>query len=127
MSRNLFKNLSFNRELSVDQCSNFLESDSLTGSDQVLTTRWNCTRRDHRVAVARFIADVAFRHLLTVVVVWLFGATVAVSAAHGQASSGPEVLKPGTRFRDCTECPEMVIVPAGTYMMGSPFAGGRAL
>jgi formylglycine-generating enzyme required for sulfatase activity len=23
-------------------------------------------------------------------------------------------------FRDCTDCPEMVIVPAGTFMMGSP-------
>ena len=27
---------------------------------------------------------------------------------------------PGTRFRDCDECPEMVVVPAGTFIMGSP-------
>ena len=26
---------------------------------------------------------------------------------------------PGTAFRDCTECPEMVVVPAGSFMMGS--------
>ncbi len=27
---------------------------------------------------------------------------------------------PGTRFRDCAECPEMVVVPAGPFTMGSP-------
>jgi formylglycine-generating enzyme required for sulfatase activity len=26
---------------------------------------------------------------------------------------------PGTKFRDCPECPEMVVVPAGDYLMGS--------
>ena len=28
--------------------------------------------------------------------------------------------KPGRRFRDCPVCPEMVVVPAGSFMMGSP-------
>ena len=28
--------------------------------------------------------------------------------------------KPGDTFRDCPECPEMVVVPAGEFMMGSP-------
>ena len=28
--------------------------------------------------------------------------------------------RPGTKFRDCPECPEMVVVPAGSFMMGSP-------
>ena len=27
---------------------------------------------------------------------------------------------PGRRFRDCEECPWMVVVPAGSFMMGSP-------
>ena len=27
--------------------------------------------------------------------------------------------KPGTVFRDCPDCPEMVVVPAGSFMMGS--------
>ena len=26
---------------------------------------------------------------------------------------------PGTRFRDCPECPELVVVPSGSYRMGS--------
>ncbi len=32
----------------------------------------------------------------------------------------PDEAPPGTRFRDCAECPELVVVPSGTYMMGSP-------
>ena len=35
------------------------------------------------------------------------------------AHTGP--LDPGTVFRDCSECPEMVVVPAGRFTMGSPF------
>ena len=27
---------------------------------------------------------------------------------------------PGTPFRDCPECPEMVVVPGGSFLMGSP-------
>ncbi len=27
--------------------------------------------------------------------------------------------KPGDRFRDCDECPEIVVIPAGSYYMGS--------
>ena len=32
----------------------------------------------------------------------------------------PAVPNPGETFRDCPECPEMVVVPAGEFMMGSP-------
>lgn len=28
--------------------------------------------------------------------------------------------KTGSTFRDCADCPEMIVVPAGSYMMGSP-------
>ena len=31
-----------------------------------------------------------------------------------------EEREPGRRFRDCAECPELVVVPSGSYMMGSP-------
>lgn len=30
------------------------------------------------------------------------------------------VAKPGQAFRDCAECPQMVVVPAGRFVMGSP-------
>ncbi len=29
-------------------------------------------------------------------------------------------LTPGARFRDCAECPEMVVIPPGRFLMGSP-------
>jgi formylglycine-generating enzyme required for sulfatase activity len=36
--------------------------------------------------------------------------------------AGPSVLaaKPGVTFRDCPECPEMIVIPEGTFLMGSP-------
>ena len=56
----------------------------------------------------------------------------AVEAALVAAGADPEVAaaaareaaitvgRPGTVFRDCAVCPEMVEVPAGSFMMGSP-------
>jgi len=39
----------------------------------------------------------------------------------------PQQYKPGDVFRDCSDCPEMVVIPAGSFMMGSPASEpGRA-
>lgn len=38
------------------------------------------------------------------------------------APASPAPSKPGTSFRDCSDCPEMVVVPAGRFTMGSPDA-----
>ncbi|MEZ5842875.1 MAG: SUMF1/EgtB/PvdO family nonheme iron enzyme [Hyphomicrobiaceae bacterium] len=37
-------------------------------------------------------------------------------------SNGNRCIRPGSgeSFKDCPECPEMVVVPAGSFMMGSP-------
>jgi formylglycine-generating enzyme required for sulfatase activity len=35
-------------------------------------------------------------------------------------SSLPLPPAPGTSFRDCAQCPEMVVLPAGSFIMGSP-------
>ena len=38
-------------------------------------------------------------------------------------AAGPDPAagkKPGESFRDCPDCPEMVVVPPGSFMMGSP-------
>jgi len=32
----------------------------------------------------------------------------------------PNRFKPGTAFKDCSDCPEMVVIPAGSFTMGSP-------
>ena len=39
-----------------------------------------------------------------------------------QAGTGLDTanLAPGSVFRDCPSCPEMIVVPAGTFVMGSP-------
>jgi formylglycine-generating enzyme required for sulfatase activity len=41
-------------------------------------------------------------------------ATAPLSAAEEQ------VLKPKDSFKECAQCPEMVVVPAGSFTMGSP-------
>jgi formylglycine-generating enzyme required for sulfatase activity len=38
-----------------------------------------------------------------------------------------QVLKPGQSFKECAQdCPEMVVVPAGSYMMGAPQTESQA-
>jgi formylglycine-generating enzyme required for sulfatase activity len=46
-------------------------------------------------------------------------ALVGLFALGGQAYSD-ELHGAGTSFTDCTGCPEMVVVPAGNFTMGSP-------
>jgi len=46
-----------------------------------------------------------------------------VAAATGPqplAAAHESALKPKDSFKECADCPEMVVVPAGTFMMGSP-------
>jgi formylglycine-generating enzyme required for sulfatase activity len=42
---------------------------------------------------------------------------VSTSALPAQTE---QALKPGGTFKECASCPEMVVVPAGSFMMGSP-------
>ena len=47
-------------------------------------------------------------------------------AAGEEAARRRAAMRPGKVFRDCPECPEMVVVPAGSFTMGSPsFEEGR--
>ena len=48
----------------------------------------------------------------------LFVATAWIATTAAAAAQAPP--DPGTTFRDCEACPEMVVVPAGAYVMGSP-------
>ena len=66
---------------------------------------------------------------------WLTGLVLAVVVLAwpvwadyeaGQEAWQP-IPQPGAVFRDCADCPEMVVVPTGSYMMGSPASeAGRA-
>jgi formylglycine-generating enzyme required for sulfatase activity len=44
---------------------------------------------------------------------------VAVGTFPAPGAPAPQ-QRPGTTFKDCPECPEMVVVPAGSFTMGSP-------
>ena len=47
------------------------------------------------------------------------GADSALAAAAAREAMR-EAMRPGTVFSDCAACPQMVVVPAGSFMMGSP-------
>src|SRR5262245_7828790 len=38
----------------------------------------------------------------------------------GPADAEKRALKPGDSFKECDDCPEMVVVPAGEFTMGTP-------
>jgi formylglycine-generating enzyme required for sulfatase activity len=45
----------------------------------------------------------------------------SLTDAHVAFSANAEqLLKPGDKFTDCLGCPQMMVVPAGPFMMGSP-------
>jgi uncharacterized caspase-like protein len=46
-------------------------------------------------------------------------AAANVPAAAGGATGGA-VVGAGQTFKDCTECPDMVVIPGGRFLMGSP-------
>ena len=48
------------------------------------------------------------------------GAGASGEAARDERLTREREHKPGRVFRDCETCPEMVVVPAGSFMMGSP-------
>jgi formylglycine-generating enzyme required for sulfatase activity len=41
------------------------------------------------------------------------------TAAAPATEPGPRSFKPGDTFRDCADCPELVVLPAGSFDMGS--------
>ena len=47
------------------------------------------------------------------------GWLIVSGAAGAQVPAGPSTVG-GQKFRDCDRCPEMVVVPAGRFTMGSP-------
>ena len=56
---------------------------------------------------------VAFISLLTV-------ASLTIHAAQARQSASRAPLKSGQTLKECRNCPEMIVIPAGSFMMGSP-------
>jgi formylglycine-generating enzyme required for sulfatase activity len=51
-----------------------------------------------------------------------FASAASPQSSSPTASTGAVLkdFRPGQTFRDCPECPEMVVIPAGSFMIGSP-------
>jgi formylglycine-generating enzyme required for sulfatase activity len=47
-------------------------------------------------------------------------ASLASRPAHPLVDAEECALKPMDRFKECDDCPEMVVIPAGSFKMGSP-------
>ena len=45
---------------------------------------------------------------------------VVAGPARAEADTRPAASPPAAVFKDCADCPEMVTIPAGTFVMGSP-------
>ena len=61
------------------------------------------------------------------IIVWLTMPTTFAAATHvGPLSRMQEkALKPHATFKECVNCPEMVVVPGGSFTMGSPSSEPR--
>lgn len=46
--------------------------------------------------------------------------TLAAERKRLEAEKAVRETRPGMTFKDCAECPEMVVIPAGSFTMGSP-------
>jgi formylglycine-generating enzyme required for sulfatase activity len=65
--------------------------------------------------------------ILSVLTSYFFAGLLAVplfvlepQAKSKSATAGDQHWKTGETFRDCEHCPEMVVLPAGSFLMGSP-------
>ena len=72
--------------------------------------RKQCERKSGSLATAMLEASPATKPALA----------SAAPCVETLVGSEKRCLKAGDSFKDCPECPEMVVVPAGEFMMGSP-------
>lgn len=61
-------------------------------------------------------------HVVTAACAVLLSACVSVSATDrsGTRNAPPVSAKGGESFRECRNCPDMVVIPAGSFTMGTP-------
>ena len=70
----------------------------------------------------RWVMGLAAAILATVVSVCLAMAQTCDGLDVAAGADERRCIQPGSgqRFKDCADCPEMVVVPAGSFTMGSP-------
>jgi formylglycine-generating enzyme required for sulfatase activity len=57
----------------------------------------------------------------------LVAALAAALAVAAGAGADAQVMQAGQIFRDCSDCPEMVVVPEGSFLMGSSAADTKSV
>lgn len=80
-----------------------------------------------RVRWAQTLAVVFAAMVIAGIAAWLKQDWVAeqlyvIENLHALTTSQDQSLKPGESFNECTNCPEMIVVPAGSFTMGSPMS-----
>src|SRR5579872_3268463 len=83
---------------------------------RIQTSTFGFRFMDRRELVGRCVLGAA-------IMVWLSLPAASSAAPTQGAPLSPmqvKTLKPHDTFKECANCPEMVVVPAGSFMMGSP-------
>ena len=65
------------------------------------------------------VRQAPMRSLLALIIAICCLPIIVQAAGEGKARA-TSVSKPGKTFRDCPDCPEMLVIPAGSFEMGSP-------
>ena len=55
-----------------------------------------------------------------VMVAFASGASPQSSSSTNRMRSGSTAFRPGQTFRDCLACPQMIVIPSGSFTIGSP-------
>jgi formylglycine-generating enzyme required for sulfatase activity len=81
------------------------------------------TKKSAREQVGELVMRVG---ISTIVLLIVASVNPADTASLSSSSSPPlsiaqeSLLKPNDMFKECDDCPEMVVIPAGSFAMGSP-------
>ena len=60
------------------------------------------------------------QNICALVVTMVLSMSISASAQNRNSNTTTKSLKAGQTFKECRNCPEMVVIPAGSFMMGSP-------
>jgi formylglycine-generating enzyme required for sulfatase activity len=84
------------------------------------TSKFFGNRMAHNSTIWTFAIEHSGEHYGQLVVYYRGNNLVPPDTRRHQAQqSQPATAPPGTDFRDCPDCPEMVVLPAGSFTMGS--------
>jgi formylglycine-generating enzyme required for sulfatase activity len=59
------------------------------------------------------------------ILVWLALLLAAPAARAANTPNGPAPTSPAASLKECNDCPEMVLIPAGSFQMGVPLAESK--